>query len=174
MARAFTHVVKFDGGEMVSQIGPRPDRQRFAAPLSRQDGVKRWALGLFPLPDDMSYDDMLSAGQEFTEYVQAGGKADALTVEIRKRVGQRCGYDWVRYVIGHPHDGDVPLDVEIPMPHGAVIVSAAEVFDAEEAADLLLSYHQSGDIPSGYVLRPVEGYKADVSRFRDWPTTLRQ
>jgi hypothetical protein len=48
MVRTFTHVVKFDGGEQVSQIGPRPDRNRFAAPLRRQDGVKRWGLGLFP------------------------------------------------------------------------------------------------------------------------------
>jgi hypothetical protein len=163
MVGAFTHVVKVDGGEMVSQIGPRPDRQRFAAPLRRQDGVNRWGLGLFPLPDHMSYDEMLSAGLEFTEYMQAGGKAVALTVEIRMRGGQRWGCDWVRYVIGHPHDRPLPLDVEIPMPDGPVVVSTAEVFDAEEAAELLLSYHQSGDIPSGYTLRPVEGYKPDGS-----------
>jgi hypothetical protein len=111
----------------------------------------------------MTYDEMLTAAQEFTEYLQAGGKADALTVEIRKPGGRQWGCDWVRYVIGHPHEPGIPLDVEIPMPNGALAVSAAEVFDAEEAADLLQSYHQSGDIPNGYVLRPVEGYKADGS-----------
>jgi hypothetical protein len=163
MASAFTHVLKFDGGQMVSQIGPRTDRQRFAAPLRRQDGIKRWGIGLFPLPDGMSYDDMLSGGREFTEYMQAGGKAEALTVEIRTRGGQRWRCDWVRYIIGHRDDRDLPLDVEVPMPHGVVVVSAAEVLDAEEVADILLSYHQSGDIPSGYVLRPVEGYRADGS-----------
>jgi hypothetical protein len=31
------------------------------------------------------------------------------------------------------------------MPHGTLEVSAAEVFDAKEAADLFHSYHQSGD-----------------------------
>jgi hypothetical protein len=91
MVRTFTHVATFDGGEQVSQIGARPDRNRFAAPLRRQDGVRRWGLGLFPLPDGMTYDEMLTAGQDFTEYLQAGGKADALTVEIRKTGGRQWG-----------------------------------------------------------------------------------
>jgi hypothetical protein len=78
----------------------------------------------------MTYDEMLTTGQEFTEYLQAGGKADALTIEIRKPGGRQWGCDWVRYVIGHPHEPGIPLDVEIPMPNGALAVSAAEVFDA--------------------------------------------
>jgi hypothetical protein len=161
MVGAFTHVVKFDGGDMVSQIGPRSDRNRFAAPLRRQDGENRWGLGLFRLPETMSYDEMLAVGEEFTEYLQAGGSADRLTVEIRKPGGGQWNCQWVRYVVGHPHDQRAHLDVETPMPNGAVRVSSAEVFEAEEAADLFAAYHQTGDLPDGYTLRPVDGYTAD-------------
>jgi hypothetical protein len=161
MARAFTHVVKLDGGAMTSQIGPRSDRNRFAAPLRRQDGEKRWGLGLFPLPESLTYDEMLAAGEDFTEYLQAGGSADRLTVEVRKPGGGQWNCQWVRYVVGHAHDPGLPLDVDIPMPNGGHRVSAAEVFDAEEAADLFVAYHQTGHLPDGYVLRPVQGYTAD-------------
>lgn len=87
MGRAYTHVVKFNGGVMVDEIGPLPDRVLFAAPLRRLDGRERWGLGLFPVPEDTTYDEMPAAGREFTSYLQAGGSADALTVEIRKSVG---------------------------------------------------------------------------------------
>ena len=62
---------------------------------------------------------------------------------------------------GHCSEGDFMLDVEIPMPGGAPCVSATEVFDAEEAADLFQAYHRSGDIAKRYAVRPVEGYRAD-------------
>lgn len=88
-----------------------------------------------------------------------------MTVEIRKPGGAQWGAEWVRYTIGHPHDDDLPLDVAIPLPRGDEMISRAEVFDAEEAGKLFMSYHKTGDIPPGYVLRPVEGYTADGRHF---------
>ncbi|AQT82701.1 hypothetical protein B1R94_10210 [Mycolicibacterium litorale] len=164
MAAAFTHVVKSNGGELVSQIGRTVTRERFAAPLRRRDGQVRWGFGLFPLPPDRTYDDMLASGEEFTEYLQAGGSADALTIELRKAGGAEVGCEWVRYVVGHPHIESLPLDTEITLGTSTLYVNAAEVFDAEEAADIFLSYHQSGAIPETYSLRPVEGYRRDGSR----------
>lgn len=146
---------------MISQIGHRSDRERFAATLRRFDGEKRWGLGLFPLPTTMSYDEMLAAGKELTEYLQAGGSAERLTVEIRKPGGAAWGCQWVRYVVGHADNSTLVLNAEIPMPRGALYVAAAEVFDAEESADLFLAYHQTGELPEGYVLRPAEGYNPD-------------
>lgn len=42
------------------------------------------------------------------------------------------------------------------MPNGAVNVTAAEVFDAEEAADVFDAYHQSGYVPGGFTLRAAQ------------------
>jgi hypothetical protein len=72
---------------------------------------------LYPLPDDKTYDEMQAAKKEPTEYLQVGGLPDAMTVEIRKPGGEQWGAKWVRYAVGHPHDGDPPLDVPINLPH---------------------------------------------------------
>ena len=93
----------------------------------------------------------------------AACSAESLTVEIHKTGGAQSGCQWVRYVVGRPHTAGLPLDVTIEMSGNALHVSAAEVFDAEEAADLFLAYHQSGDIPAAYSRRPVEGYGPDGS-----------
>lgn len=82
-------------------------------------------------------------------------------LDIRKPGGEQWGADWVRYFIGHPHEGEAPLDVPIELPRGPEYVSAAEVFEAEEAANIFFTYYKTGDIPPGYVLRPVEGYTAN-------------
>jgi hypothetical protein len=38
MVHAFTHLMKSNGGEPVSEIGRVADRERCAAPLGRKDG----------------------------------------------------------------------------------------------------------------------------------------
>jgi hypothetical protein len=161
--RAYTHVVKSNGGQLISEIGRNVDRERFAGPLRRKDGRQRWGMALMPLPDDLDYDEMIAAGEDFNEYLQAAGSAEALTVEIRKAGGAQWGCHWVRYVVGHPDPADLPLDVTIETGVNALQVSAAEVFDAEEAADLFMAYHRSGDIPDGYSLRPVQCWDSDDS-----------
>lgn len=54
-----------------------------------------------------------------------------------------------------------PIDVPIELPRGPEFVSAAEVFEAEEAGDIFFTYYKTGDLPPGYVLRPVEAWTAD-------------
>lgn len=49
----------------------------------------------------------------------------------------------------------------IELPKGAEFVSAPEVFEAEEAAEIFIAYYRTGDIPPQYTLRPVEGYTVD-------------
>jgi hypothetical protein len=132
-------------------------------PLHRNNGAERWALTLWPLPEGMSYEDVCAIAVATTKFLQAAGRADALMVEIRKPGGAQFGCQWVRYFVGHPHETPKPLDVPIELPHGAVMVSADEVFGAEEAADLFLAYQQTKHLPLGYALRPVEGYRADGS-----------
>lgn len=146
-------------GGSAATMGPGAGPLQFLGPLRAFDGVQNWYLLFYPLPEGRSFDSVRNEATK--EYIQAAGSAKAMVVEIRKPGGAQWGAEWVRYVIGRPHDGVAPLDVAIPLPKGDQMISRAEVFDAEEAAKLFMSYHASGDIPAGYVLRPVEGYTAD-------------
>jgi hypothetical protein len=67
----------------------------------------------------------------------------------------------VRCTIGHPHTGAEPADVPIRLAHGVKMISRSQVFDADEAAKLFFAYYKTGDIPDGYELQPIEGYRTD-------------
>jgi|KBSSwiStaDraftv2_1062776.scaffolds.fasta_scaffold189272_2 hypothetical protein len=157
----YTHVITYDGGVLVSEIGGGRDISTFSNPLHNFNGDDQWSLGLAPIPPGKKYSDMLKAGELSTQYLQAAGVPDTLTVEIRKPGGKQWGVDSVRYTIGHRRSGAEPLNVPIQLAHGAKMISRAQVFAADEAAELFLSYYRTGDIPDGYELQPVEGYRAD-------------
>ena len=158
---AYTHVVKYDGGVFAISIGSNADRSEFADPLSRLNGTKPWALTLFALPDGLDHGAMIAAGREADAYLQAGGSANAMTVQIRKPGGQQWDVESVRYIVGRPHKAPEALDVPIALPRSVEMVGRSEVFGADEAADLFFGYYRTGNIPASYVLRPVEGYTAD-------------
>ncbi|TDZ80278.1 hypothetical protein [Mycobacteroides salmoniphilum] len=154
-----THVMIYSGRSVAEMDGGAGPLQ-FLGPLGAfgQDG--NWSLLLYALPPGKEYKDV--ANEATTEYLQAAGhSASAIAIEIRKPGGAEWGAQWVRYAIGHPHDGDASVDVPIELPHGAEYVSRPEVFNYEEAADIFISYYETGAIPGGYALRPVEGYTAD-------------
>ena len=153
-----THAMVYTSG-WAATMGAHADLLEFVSPLRRLNGAERWFLLLYPLPEGKTFEEVRNLATE--QYVQAAGSAEAMTVEIRKPGGRQWGADWVRYTIGHAHEGDLPLDVAIPLPNSNQIISSAEVFGADEAADIFISYYKTGDIPPGYVLRPVEGYTAD-------------
>lgn len=159
----FTHILTYDGGVLVAQIPDGCDVSTFSNPLRHFDGDEQWGLGLAPLPADKSYDEMLDAGELSTEYLQAGGLPDAMTVEIRKPGGEQWGAAWVRYTVGRPHTGTEPRDVPIRVANGVKMISRSQVFDADEATELFMAYYQTGDIPPGYDLQPIEGYREDGS-----------
>ena len=129
---------------------------QFLGPLTAFGTDGNWFITFYALPPGKSYEEVRH--ENTTEYIQAAGDAEAMMLDIRKPGGQQWGADWVRYFIGRPHEGNPPLDVPIELPNGAEYVSAPEVFEAEEAAEILIAYYRTGDIPPGYVLRPVEGY----------------
>ncbi|QZH65020.1 hypothetical protein [Mycolicibacterium farcinogenes] len=153
-----THVMEFSSGGASSK-GGGSGRLQFVSPLRRLNGAERWFVLLYPLPPGKSYLDVRNEATE--QFIQAAGTAEAMMLDIRKPGGDQWGAKWVRYIIGHEHEGDPPLDVPIELPKAAEMVSAPEVFEAEEAGDIVFTYYKTGDIPPGYVLRPVEGYTAD-------------
>jgi hypothetical protein len=155
-----THVTEHNGGRLFTVFDSYADIGEFFDTLRRFNGQDRFALTLWALPPGMDRKTAAAEGHD-REYVQAAGRADAMTVEICKADGQQWGVDWVRYVVGHPHDGDADLDVPIVLPASTEMRSRFEVFDADEAAQLFFSYYKTGDIPSGYVLRPEQGFTRD-------------
>ena len=159
----FTHILTYDGGELVAQIPNNCDISEFSNPLRHFNGDDQWALGLAPLPPDKTYEQMLAADELSTEYLQAAGLPDTMTVEIRKPGGAQWGAAWVRYTIGHRCATQEPRDVPIRLAHGVKMISRSQVFGAEEAADMFFVYYQSGDIAPDYDLQPIEGYRTDGS-----------
>ncbi|AER47736.1 hypothetical protein DORI_87 [Mycobacterium phage Dori] len=150
-----THVMVFSSGT-ASTKGGGSSRLQFVSPLRRLNGGERWFLLFYPLPPGKRYEEVRNEATE--QYIQAAGSAEAMVLEIRKPGGEQWGADWVRYVIGHQHEGTPPLDVPIELPKSTEMVSRPEVFEAEEAGDIFFAYYKTGDIPPGYMLRPVEGY----------------
>jgi hypothetical protein len=152
-----THVMEYDGGELIVVSDSYRDISKFARVLHGLNGTDRFALSLWALPPGMDNRQAVAAGLD-REYIQAAGRADALTAEICKPGGEQWGVDWVRYVIGHPHDGDAPLDVPIVLPRSTEMRSRFEIFNADEAAQLFFSYYKTGDIPTSYALRAEQGF----------------
>jgi hypothetical protein len=56
-------------------------------------------------------------------------RADEMTVEICKPGGEQAA-EWMRYVIGQPHEGNPPLDVLVKLPRSTEMISRPEVFEA--------------------------------------------
>ncbi|QZH66705.1 hypothetical protein [Mycolicibacterium farcinogenes] len=153
-----THVMEYTGGSAATMDGGA-GRLQFRGPLGAMDGVENWYLTFSPLPPGQTIDDIRHG--DTPEYLQAGGRADKMMLDMRRPGGEQWGVAGVRYVIGHVHEGNPPLDVAIELPHGPEYVSAPEVFTSDEATEIFYTYYKTGDIPDGYVLRPVEGYTAD-------------
>jgi hypothetical protein len=64
--RPHTHVIEYDGGVLVEEVGGPCDVSTFANPLRHFNGRDQWALTLYPLPDDMTYDEMQAAKKDPT------------------------------------------------------------------------------------------------------------
>lgn len=157
---ASSYVLEYDGGALSAE-SVRFDIEEFAQTLRKFNGVKPWGLALSAVPDGVDYDQMLRAGEDFSAFLQAGGSADAMTLQIRKPGTHTGGAVSVLYVIGHPHEGDPPINIPIPLSNGAERVSAPEVFGADEAAELFMIYQETGDVPGHYTLRPLLGWTGD-------------
>ena len=155
-----THVMEYTSGSALAMDGGAGWLQ-FFGPLNMLGKKGNWYVVFFALPEGISYDEMRTKKIGATEYVQAAGTAEKMAVEIRKLGGEQWGAKWVRYGIGHPHDGLAPVDVPLELPNGTEFISAPEVFAAEEAAQVFMSYYNAGAIPDEYVLRPIEGYDVD-------------
>jgi hypothetical protein len=141
-----------NGGTWFS--GPSIDKgeaDEIGAILGRMDGAKFYSLLLWKLPPGKSLDDV-SPLKDANEYIQCAGLAERMTVEVRRLKGDK----YEHFVVGRAPHGENPGKKEtIHWEDVDTVVTPNEVFSADEAAELFLSYHRTGWVPSRYVLRPL-------------------
>lgn len=75
---AHTHVLEYDGGALIAEMGSYADVNEFANPLWRFNGTTQFALNLWALPPGMDYDEAVAAGVDALEYIQAAGRPEGL------------------------------------------------------------------------------------------------
>lgn len=147
-----THAYSVNGqawSELQDSFGPPSEELKGL--LSRLDGVERYSLILWALPEG-KYLDETSPADDAREYLQCAGKAERLVVEIRRIVDGKPQ----QYVIGRPAGStSSEADEEVHWSNFMTLVHENEVFDAIEAADLFASYYETGEVPAQYVERPL-------------------
>lgn len=131
-------------------------RGMMAHHLHDLDGSDPWAIVLSTRPPDGVTPDFSTS-----RYLQAAGSAEAMVIEYCEPGGAEIGAVSVRSVIGHPHNGSAERDVDIVLPRSVETISRHEVFTAQEAVEMFERFYRTDAIGDGYVLRPVEGYRAD-------------
>jgi hypothetical protein len=123
----------------------------FTRTLRRLDGTKLYSLLLWKLPPGKSLDET-SATEEANEYLQCAGSADRMTCEVRRSNGG--GYE--HFVVGRAPNGNNRGGNETIHWDGVdTVVAPNEIFTADEAAELFVSFYRTGWVPSKYVLRPL-------------------
>jgi len=124
--------------------------------LHDMNGSDPWAIVLSARPPAGVSPDFSTS-----RYLQAAGSSDAMTIEYCAPGGAEIDAVSVRSVVGHPHGGPADRDVDIVLPRSVETISRQEVFTAQEAAEMFERFYRSDTIGDDYVLRPVEGYRAD-------------
>ncbi|OAT68676.1 hypothetical protein AWB85_24225 [Mycobacteroides immunogenum] len=105
---------------------------------------------IYPLPPNARQGDIINSD----EYIQAGGKAERLTVEIRRieRDGQPH-----KYTIGRAEAADEAGATEfIRFGDNEVRVRPSEVLTAAEAIELFQYYYDHDKVAPGWNLRPID------------------
>ena len=125
--------------------------------LGLLDGTSegRFAYQLWFVPDSTGWPDAPGYSNDDwnSRYIQAGGSADRMSVEIQRTENGELRH----YVVGRPHDVDDPLTETVHVAGIDHPVHPAEVFGADEATDIFFHYFgDSGTVPDGYVLRSLD------------------
>ena len=146
-----THALTLNGrvhGEVKDAV--MSPREVIAQRLALLDGLVRYSLSLWRLPEGVRFDSVDLAAWP-REYVQAAGSADGMTVEVRRR--EPSG--WGQYVVGraaHDNSGS-PAEVVIPWNGHEARVSSSEVFSAAEAAEVFARYYETGEVQGTFYFR---------------------
>lgn len=116
--------------------------------LSLLDGSLRFSLILWAMPRGMQLDDV-DLDNWPSEYIQAAGSRERMTVEVRRIEANRPR----QYVVGRDTHSDDERPEVIRWDGVETLVQQSEVFTADQGADLFVSYYATGWIPPTYTLR---------------------
>jgi hypothetical protein len=121
--------------------------------LSLLDGRRRYSLGLWSLPDGIPFDSVDFANWPI-EYIQVAGSWDRMTIEVRRGDGGQHR----QYVLGHQsRSNGYDRQIEVIRWNGReTSVLPSEVFSADEAADIFISYYATGSVPESLALRRLD------------------
>lgn len=149
-----THITQQNGSSrsvLVDTVRPFPDQIRFA--LGRMNGSSFWAWSLWRAPEGANLLESLPFSDE---YMQAAGSAEAMTVEVR--LTDADGVER-QYVVGKSA-GDFSGAPSEPISWDdgrySTTVFPAEVFTADEAAEVFSAYFLTDRVPAQYHLRELD------------------
>lgn len=133
----------------------RSYEQQIHRMLGLLDGTERFSYLLRYVPDDAGWPDSdASDDSEYNvEYLQAGGAAEAMTVEVRRK---EADGDYHQYVLGRPGDDPAQPDIWIPIADHGQSRRPSEIFTADTATPIFYHYFQTRTVPDGLTLRELD------------------
>lgn len=133
----------------------RPMQEQVRHMLGLLDDDEHFAWRIWWCPDDADW--MFNPEKVEAEfdaaYLQAGGTAEKVSVELRRREDDG---EYRFYVVGRDHDLAEPLTDAIDVQDAHEPRHPAELFTADEAAPVFVHYVEQQKIPDGYALRLID------------------
>jgi hypothetical protein len=130
----------------------RPVDEQVRHMLGLLDDDEHFAWLLWWCPDDADW--MFNPGPVEDayggSYLQAGGTAEKMSVELRRRDGDG---EYRFLIVGRNHDLTEPLTETIDVQAAHEPRHPAELFTADQAAPLFLHYVEHQTVPDSYTLR---------------------
>jgi hypothetical protein len=149
---AVTHALTMNGHvstEVKGRQGSAEDVVRHR--LSLLDGVERYSLNLWRLPDGVSF-DRVDLDDWPREYVQAAGSQAAMTVEVRELVDGQIVHDVIG--LAEPaYADDEDSVVEITWDGHVSLVRRREALTGFDGAEVFVEYLRTGRLSDRYTRR---------------------
>jgi len=129
---------------------PMPDQVRRRLGLLDNDEQFAWLIWWCPDDADWMFNPGPAEEQYGDSYLQAGGTAEKMSVELRRREDDG---EYRFYIVGRDHDLSEPLTETIDVQAAHEPRHPAELFTADQAAPVFMHYVEHQTVPDGYTLR---------------------
>jgi hypothetical protein len=118
--------------------------------LLDNDEYFAWQIWWCPDDADWMFNPEQAEEQYGDSYIQAGGTAEKMSVELRRREDDG---EYRFYVVGRDHDLAEPLTETIDVQAAHEPRHPSELFTADQAAPVFMHYVEHQTVPDGYTLR---------------------